>query len=301
MLLFDAVGLQRGELGEAQVEDRAGLDRAQLEALHQLLAGRVAVARGADQFDDRVEVLERRQQALEDVGAAFLFGQLVLGAADDHFALVGDVVVDHRAQVERAWHVVDERDHVHAEGVLHRRVLVELVEHDLGDCVALELDHHAHAALVGVILDVGDLGDAPVFDELGDLLDQPAVAALLDHEGELGHDDRLFALLQRLDVGACLDTDAPAAGLVRVADAGAPEDHAAGGEVGAFDVLHQPVDVEVGVLDVGDRGADHLAEVVRGDVRGHPHGDARAAVDEQVREARGKDDRFLLFAVVVRA
>ena len=79
-----------------------------------------------------------------------LLGQLVLGAAHDHLALVGHVVVDHRPQVQRARHVVDERDHVHAERGLHRRVLVELVEHDLGDHVALELDHEAHAALVGV-------------------------------------------------------------------------------------------------------------------------------------------------------
>ncbi len=39
VLLFDAVGLQRGELREAQIEDRGGLDRAQLEARDQLLAG----------------------------------------------------------------------------------------------------------------------------------------------------------------------------------------------------------------------------------------------------------------------
>ena len=65
---------------------------------------------------------------------------------------------------------------------LHRRVLVELVEHDLGDGVALELDHQAHAALVGLVAQVGDLGDPLLVDELGDLSDQPTVAALLDHE-----------------------------------------------------------------------------------------------------------------------
>ena len=89
---------------------------AQLEALDELLARAVAVARAADQLDDLVEVLERGQQPLEDVRARLLLGELVLGAAHDHLALVGDVVVDHRAQVQRARHVVDERDHVHAEG-----------------------------------------------------------------------------------------------------------------------------------------------------------------------------------------
>ncbi len=111
-------------------------------------------------------------------------------------------------------------------------MLVELVEHDLRDRVALELDHQTHAALVGLVAQIGDLRDAFVVDEVGDLLDQPTVAALLDHEGQLRDDDRLLALLQRLDVCARLDTHATAAGLIRVADALAPEDDPAGGEVG---------------------------------------------------------------------
>ncbi len=235
----------------------------------------------------------------QDVGAGLLLGELVLGAAHDHFALVGDVVVDHRAQVERAGDVVDERDHVHAEGGLHRGVLVELVEHDLGDRVALELDHEAHPALVGLVAQVGDLGDPLVVDEVGDLLDQVAGAALLDHEGQLGDDDRLLAVLERLDVRARLHAHPAAAGLVGVADAGAAEDDPAGGEVGALDVAHQALDLDLGIVDVGDRGVDHLAQVVRRDVGGHADRDARGAVDEQVGEARGQHQRFALGAVVV--
>jgi hypothetical protein len=46
---------------------------------------------------------------------------------------------------------------------------------------------------------------------------------------------------------------------------------------------HQPLEVDLGLLDVGAHGADHLAEVVRGDVGRHPDRDAGGAVDEQVR------------------
>ena len=53
--------------------------------------------RGADQFDHRVEVVERDQQPLEDVGAGLGPAQFVLGAAGDDLALVLDVVVDQLA------------------------------------------------------------------------------------------------------------------------------------------------------------------------------------------------------------
>ena len=225
--------------------------------------------------------------------------QLVLRAADDDLALVLDVVVDDRPQRQRPRHVVDQRHRVDAERRLHRGVLVELVEHDLRDHAALELDHDPHALAVGLVAQVGDLGDLLLVDELGDLADQAAVAALLDHEGQLGDDDRLLALADVLGVGARTHAHAAAAGLVGLADAGDAEDHAAGREVRALDVLHQAGGVDVRILDVGDRGGDRLAQVVRRDVRRHADGDARGAVDQQVREARRQDDRLLLAAVVV--
>ena len=78
-----------------------------------------------------------------------------------------------------------------------------------------------------------------------------------------------------------------------------PEDHAAGREVRALDVPHQARGLDVRVVDVGDRGRDRLAQVVRRDVRGHADRDAARAVDEQVREARRQDDRLVVLAVVV--
>ena len=300
VLLAQLPGLERGQLLEAQVEDRARLDLGHLEPLDQAGARRVAIARRADQRDDLVEVVERDQQALEHVHAVLEPAQLVLGAADDDLALMADVVADDLLEREEPRHVLDQRDHVHAERRLQRRVLVELVEHDLRVRVALELDHQPHAVAVRVVLDVGDLGQLLLVDEIDDLADDAAVAALLDHERQLGDDDRLAIAADLLDVGGRLHAHAAAAGLVRVADAGQAEDRAAGREVGAVDVLHQARDVDVRILDEGDRGRDRLLEVVRRDVRRHADGDAAGAVDEQVREPRRQDDRLLLGAVVVR-
>ena len=226
--------------------------------------------------------------------------QLVLGAPDDDLALVLDVVVDDRAQRQRPRHVVDQRDRVDAERRLHRGVLVELVQHDLRDHAALELDHDPHALAIGLVAQVGDLGDLLLVDEVGDLLDQAGVAALLDHEGQLGDDDRLLAVADVLRVGAGAHAHAAAAGLVGLADAADAEDHAAGREVRALDVLHQAGRVDLRIVDVGDRRGDRLAQVVRRDVRRHADGDARGAVDEQVREARREHDRLAVVAVVVR-
>jgi hypothetical protein len=295
----ELVDLQRGQLRQAHRQDRVGLDDRQLEALDQPVAGGGAVARPADQRDDLVEVGLRDEQALEDVEVRLLLGELVLGPPDDDVALVLDVVVDDLAQGQRPRDAVDQRDGVDAERRLHRRVLEELVEDDLADDAALHLDHQAHAVAVGLVADVGDLGDLLLVDELDDLGDQPVVAALLDHERQLGDDQRLLALADLLDADACLHAHATAARLVGIADALVAEDDPAGREVRALDVPHQALDGDVGVVDVGDDPVDDLAQVVRRDVGGHADGDAAGAVDEQVREARRQHDGLALAAVVV--
>ena len=71
------------------------------------------------------------------------------------------------------------------------------------------------------------------------------------------------------------------------------------GKSGPLMCAHQPLDLHLRVVDVGDRRVDHLAQVVRRDVGRHADGDARGAVDEQVREARGQHERFVARAVVV--
>ncbi len=95
----------------------------------------------------------------------------------------------------------------------------------------------------------------------------------------------------------------PRPGAVRLLDAGAADDEAAAGEVGALDAMHGRVEEFLaGGLRVGQRPLDgvvDLAQVVRGDVGGHADGNAGGAVDEQVREARREDDGLLLAVVVV--
>ena len=96
-------------------------------------------------------------------------------------------------QRERLRHVVDEGDGVVAERRLQAGVLVELVQHDLRNRVALELDLDAHAGAVRVVGEVGHLGDHLVLDEVGDLLDHAGLAALLGAVRQLGDDDRGLA------------------------------------------------------------------------------------------------------------
>ena len=293
MLRADLVGLERRETLEAHVEDRLRLRAGELELVHQPVPRRIGIGGAANQGDNRVEVVEGDEKAFEDVGPGLGATQLVLRPAGDDLALVVDVVVDQLAQAQRLRNAVHERDHVDAEARLDLGLLVEVVEDDVGHRAALQLDHDAHAGAVRLVAQVGDPVELLLPDEFGDLGDETAVAALLDLEGELGDDQRVLAALERLDVDAAPDPDAAAARAVGLPDMGRVHD-APAGEVRPLDVGHQTLEIDLRVIDVRrDRGVG-LTQVVRRDVGRHADRDAGGAVDEQVREPRGQDQRLAL-------
>src|ERR1019366_6487946 len=239
-LLLELLDLEAGELREAHVEDRLGLLLGELEAPLQLGARRLGVGRAANDLDDRVDVVDRDLEALEDVFAFLRLAEIELRATHDHVVTVRDEVLEHlahrhdlrdEAPCDRVGH---EREHDHAERALHRGVLVQLVQHYTRYRVALQLDYHAHAVTVRFVAQVGDSLEFLLAHQVRDLLDETRLVHLI---GELGDDDlRLVALLVLLDRGAGAHDDLAAPRLDVVLDPGLAVDVRAGREIGAADV-----------------------------------------------------------------
>jgi hypothetical protein len=142
----------------------------------------------ADDGDEVVDVGQRDGQAFQHMAALARLAQLEHGAAGHHFAAVLQEDLDQILQVAQLGLAVDQRHHVHAEGVLQLGLLVQVVEHHLGHFAALELDHQAHAGLVGLVLDVADALDLLLVHQLGHALLQ---RLLVDLVGQLVNDDGL--------------------------------------------------------------------------------------------------------------
>ncbi len=97
-LIDDLLALKRSEPAQLHVQDGDRLDLGQGEPLHQLPARGVRRLGVADEVDHLVEMVERDQQALEDVQALAGLAQLVAGPTDDHVDLVVDVEAHHLVQ-----------------------------------------------------------------------------------------------------------------------------------------------------------------------------------------------------------
>ena len=179
-------------------------------------------------------------------------------------------------------------------------MFVEAIECPPGLCSALQLNDDAHSAFVRFISQVADLGELARPHQIGDLLDE---AGFVDLVGDFGDHDAESPAAHFFIIGYGADGHFAPSGRVGFDHALLPQDHAAGGEIGAFDVLHQGFHADlillVPVIQQVDQGIHHFPQVVRGDVGRHAHGDAGGAVHQQVGQAGGQDGRLLEAAVEV--
>src|ERR1051325_10967543 len=287
-LLFELRDLERREPREPHVQD---FSRLLLRKLEPLAQRRIRRRRVLGLLDDLVDVVDGDLQAFEDVLAILRALELEFGAAGDDGVTVLDEVLQQLEQRQLARRAVHQREHDRAERLLHLRVLVELVQHDHGDGVALQLDDEANSFYIRFVADVADAYELLREHEVADLL----VHALGTHLiGKLGDDDLLLAAgLPLLDDGTRPDDDAAAPLLVALLDPLFAVDDRTRREVRAFDELPDVLDGGGRMIDQMHDRLDDLAQIVRRDVGRHAARDAGRAVHQQVRQAPRQDGGLL--------
>ena len=83
VLLFDLFAFQTRQTGQAHVQNRLRLPLAQPEFFHEGVFCVLRGARGADDADDLVDIVQRDEQAFQDVAARLGLVQIVLRASGE--------------------------------------------------------------------------------------------------------------------------------------------------------------------------------------------------------------------------
>ena len=295
-LLFGEDVLVPHHAGLATNEDAKLLGGAEGEVVGlEAFAGFVTVAAVADDLDEVVQMTERQKLSLQLFRLHLGLLEQEAGATDDDLTAVLDVARNGVLHAEHTRLAAVDGQHVDGKAGLQRRVLVEIVQHHLAACIALEVHHHT-GVFVRLIAHAADLGDDLFIGQLSNALHQLRTVHV---EGDLGDDD-LLAVAVFHDLSLATNAHAAVAGLHVLADAVGAEDDAARREVRAFDVGLQLCAGDLRIVDLGAHGIHHLAEIVRRHVGGHAHGDAGATIDDEIWKRRRKHRRLSETFVVVR-
>ena len=147
------------------------------------------------------------------------FGEQIFGPPRDHFLTKIEERAQHVDQRQHLRPAAVQGNHVGAEARLQGGEAPKLIEHHVGDGVALDLDDDAHAVAIGLVAQVGDTLDALLANEFSDAFDQ---RRLVDLVGDLADDQRFAVLAQLFDRDLGAHDDRAAAGCISGADARSP-------------------------------------------------------------------------------
>ena len=200
--------------------------------------------------------------------------QFKLRAPRDDFAAMEQKTIKQLPKVEQTRLVIDQRHHVHTEGILQLRHLVQIVQDDFGDFAALEFNDDAHAGFVRLVAQIGNALDPLLVDQLADFFKQDALVNLVRN---LVNDDGLT-------IGAALDVfkmrpgahdDASASGAVAFTHARNAVDDAGCRKVRRRHDLNQFIDADCRIVQDGQASIDDFVKVVRRNIGRHTDGDPR--------------------------
>ena len=298
-----ALGLQLdpahlGQSAKPQVENVLRLHLVKVEHRHQTGFRFVSVVGGADDLDHLVDIHQREQQPVNQMQTLQRLLAPEFAAAPDHIAPVRDPHLEHLLETHGVRAPVDKRDVVHGEAVLERRVLEQLRKHGIGVEPGFDFDDQPRAVMPIRQVDcAGNAFDTAVLHTFGNTF-QHAFRA--DHERQLRHHNRLLARRHILDMCRRTGDERATAGLVRLPDAVTADDDAAARPVRPRHIAHELLKRGIGVAHQVFRCLDDLAQIVRGHIGRHTDGDAGRTVDQQVRDGRRQNRRFLELVVVIR-
>ena len=168
--LLDLEDLQTSQTAQLQLDDGIRLQFVKAEVIHHSLAGlgKAALA-GADGSDDFIDDVDGLMQTFQDMLALLGLLQIKGGAAADDLHLELNIAFHHGFQAHDLGHAVIQRQHNDTYGVLQLGVTVQLVQHDLGVGILLDLDDDLHAGTAGrFIVQVADALDALILHEVRD-------------------------------------------------------------------------------------------------------------------------------------
>ena len=223
--------------------------------------------------------------------------QIESGTAGHNFLLMFQIIVEDLFERQDFRLAVYKSQINHAERGLHVGVLIKIVQNNTRVDVLLQFNDDTGSVAVRFITQIGNTLDSLFMNQLSNPLNE---RRLIDLIRNLGHNDAALGRAHLLNFRTGTDIDFAATCAICLRDSDFPEDNSAGRKIRTGDIGHQLIVGDVRVVDQRNQAVDCFTQIMRRHIGRHTDRDTVAAVDQQIREAGGEDNRFLLCAVEVR-
>ena len=301
MLRLESVSLQTGQCAKTHIHNCLRLHIVQTEAFCQTVFRFLYRRRGADDTYHLINMINGNQKTLDNVITLLCLVQIILCSSGDHVLLMLQVVGQHVLKTKDLRLSVDQRQHNDTEGILHLRMLEQLIQNNIRIDIMPKLNDNPHSVAVRLIPKIRNAFDLLILDKIRNVLNQ---ICLIDKIRKLRHNNAVLAVLHGLDVRDRTGNDLALSGHVRFACPLQTHNDAACREVRSLDDIKQLFNVGIPVLlnpviNHFCAGCNHLAQIVRRNVGCHTYRNSCRSVYQKVRKACRKNSRLLLCSIEV--
>src|SRR5690554_539648 len=216
--------------------------------------------------------------------------QLVAGTAGYHIVTVLNKITDESLQIQKLRTPLHQCNIVYPKGGLHGRVFVEVIQHDIGNGISLQINDNAHTVTIRLIVHVRYAFNLLIVDQVGYFNDE---LGLIHQIRNLRNNYFFSSVTVGLNVGLRAHNYTPSARFITVSNTLVAVDVSACRKVRRLNDVHQGVYTYVVVINVGNDGIDRIHQVVWRHIGGHTYCNTRSSVDQQKRNAGGQHGRFL--------
>ena len=190
--------------------------------------------------------------------------------------------------------------HIHSEGILKTRLLVEQILQILDVRAALKLDDDPDPLFGGLVGNISDGSACRCFCQRCHVIQEFADPGADHRIGDLRDNQPFLAASGAFDFHFAAQADLTHTGLIDLFQFGSVGDNTAGREIRTFDILHQFLRRYPVVIHIGFNALDDLAQIVRGNAGCHTDRDTFCSVDQEIRHSERQHHRFLLCLIEVR-
>ena len=186
--------------------------------------------------------------------------KIELCAAEDNLVTMLDIVVHHLLEIEYPRHSIHQRKHDHTEGILHRGMLVKIVEHHLRNSIPLQFNHQSHTVAIRLITNIGNTFQLFIVYQFNDFLNQPYLVDLIRKFCDNNGLSAIF--LGNLDNGPCTNNHLAPAGQVGRTDTLVTIDNAASRKIRSNHIFHEIGNFKLRIGNQGYHAVHNLPEVL---------------------------------------
>ena len=219
---------QASKATQTHLKDCLALNLIQAKALVHALLCLGIILRAADDVDNLVDVINCGQKAFQNVDALLSLIQIKLSTTAYDINLMINVVAQNLAKRKRTRDTVNQGQVNDAKVGLKLSLLVQVIQNNLWNRIALEVQNNTHTLTVGLIAHVRDAFNFLLVDCLSNLLLEKTLVNLI---WNLGNNKTLTTTLNLLNVDFCADCNRTATSLIGVLNALSAHDDAACWEV----------------------------------------------------------------------